>query len=45
VLHPFFGFGRVLEIRGRGKNAIVTVLFEKFGIKKLALAFTELEIV
>ncbi|MEO0133090.1 MAG: 3'-5' exonuclease, partial [candidate division WOR-3 bacterium] len=44
VLHPYFGQGRVVEIRGYGKNAIVTVYFKSHGLVKLSLAHTELEL-
>jgi len=44
VWHPHFGRGKIIELRGRDRNAIVTILFERYGIKKIALAYTELEI-
>ena len=45
VWHPHFGRGKIIKLRGSGKNAIVTILFERYGIKKIALAYTELEII
>ncbi|MGB9561435.1 MAG: ATP-dependent helicase, partial [bacterium] len=44
VYHSYFGRGKVIEIRGYGKNAIVTVYFEEYGIVKLSLAHTQLEV-
>ncbi len=44
VWHPRFGRGKIIEIRGFGKSPIVTVLFERYGIKKIDLAYIELEI-
>jgi len=38
VRHPKFGFGRVLEITGSGKEARIRVKFDTQGEKELALA-------
>ena len=37
VRHPKFGFGRVTEIRGSGKDARIRVLFDTAGERELAL--------
>ena len=44
VSHPKFGKGKIIDMRGSGKNAIVTILFQRYGIKKIAVAYTELDI-
>ena len=43
VLHPFFGKGTVIDIKGDGEDTKVTVSFINAGVKKLALKIANLE--
>jgi DNA helicase-2/ATP-dependent DNA helicase PcrA len=45
VRHKTFGTGRVVEIDGEGRRAIVTVRFDQGGTKRLALGYAPLELV
>jgi len=43
VLHPSFGNGKVLEIKGQGENQKIVVSFINVGVKKLSLKYANLE--
>jgi hypothetical protein len=43
VLHAKFGTGTVLEVRGAGGDAFVTVDFESAGKKSIMLNYAKLE--
>ena len=43
VLHPFFGKGTVIDIKGEGEDTKVTVSFINAGVKKLSLKIANLE--
>ncbi len=43
VRHPTFGFGEVLETRGRGAGARVRVHFDGAGVRTLLIAYAGLE--
>lgn len=43
VLHPFFGKGKVIEIKGEGENQKIIVSFINAGVKKLLLKHAKLE--
>ena len=45
VVHPFFGEGVVLSVRGAGDDAILTVRFANGETKKLVAGFARLKIV
>ncbi len=45
VRHATFGLGVVLNVTGEGANTIVEVVFAGHGPKKLALAYTNLDII
>ena len=42
VKHPKFGIGTVIEVKGTGASAMVTVAFQGFGIKQLSLSIAPL---
>ncbi len=44
VIHSTFGRGVVTEVSGTGGSCIVTVDFEKYGVKRLAAAYTPMRI-
>ena len=44
VIHPFFGDGHIIEIRGSGDSAIITVNFRSSGKKKLVAGFAKLKV-
>ncbi len=43
VRHKFFGDGRIIGIKGSGKETIIQIAFQGKGIKELAAAFAPLE--
>lgn len=43
VVHQTFGRGVVTDVSGTGNSAIITVDFEKFGVKRLAAAYTPMK--
>lgn len=45
VLHKSFGEGTVITKSGEGENAVVTIAFNKKGIKKLQVGMAPLEII
>ena len=44
VYHNTFGHGVITDVTGKGNSAIVTVDFEKVGIKRLAAAYTPMKV-
>ena len=42
VSHPKFEEGTILNFEGSGKNAIVQVNFDNFGMKRLVLTYASL---
>jgi DNA helicase-2/ATP-dependent DNA helicase PcrA len=42
VFHEAFGAGKVVEVRGSGSDAEVTVDFDDEGTKRLVLAYANL---
>ena len=44
VSHQFFGKGVIKSVRGAGKDAVITVDFDRFGRKKLVAGFAKLKI-
>jgi len=45
VEHQKFNTGKVLNLEGAGKNRIATILFEKYGQKKIILKFAKLQVI
>ena len=45
VRHKLWGIGTVVQIKGEGKDAEATIVFESQGIKKLMIAYAPVEIV
>ena len=45
VEHQKFNRGKVLNLEGQGKNQIATILFEKYGQKKIILKFAKLQVI
>jgi len=45
VEHQKFDKGKVLNLEGMGKNRIATILFEKYGQKKIILKFAKLQVI
>ncbi|MGC9314267.1 MAG: ATP-dependent helicase [bacterium] len=45
VEHPFFGRGEVRAMKGWGDNAVLTIAFPKYGIKKVLMKYADLSIV
>ena len=45
VVHERFGKGKVISIEGKGGDRKAEIKFEKFGLKKLLLRFSKLDII
>ena len=45
VIHERFGKGKVISIEGQGGDRKAEIKFEKFGLKKLLLRFSKLDII
>lgn len=45
VEHQKFDRGKVVGLEGQGKNRIATILFEKYGQKKIILKFAKLQVI
>ena len=45
VVHPKFGVGTIVNVRGMGANTILDIAFEKLGIKQLSANLAPLTIV
>ncbi|MBE3574406.1 MAG: UvrD-helicase domain-containing protein [Firmicutes bacterium] len=43
VTHPIFGPGVVVAVDGKGDNAVVSVVFDKKGLKRLVLGYAPLQ--
>lgn len=43
VSHPFFGDGVIHSVKGKGENAVITVNFPQYGLKKLVAKFSHLK--
>jgi len=44
VFHPFFGKGKIIDVRGKGGDTVVTVDFPKVGVKKLVARYAKLKL-
>jgi DNA helicase-2/ATP-dependent DNA helicase PcrA len=44
VLHPRFGAGRIVDREGRGKNLKLTIHFADYGPKRIAPAYTKMQV-
>jgi DNA helicase-2/ATP-dependent DNA helicase PcrA len=45
VEHQKFDRGKVVSLEGQGRNQIATILFEKYGQKKIILKFAKLQVI